>query len=123
MWMVPIKVIRDWQEFFSSSVGIADSIMAEALAIHRACDLISSRMRLSNRNITIMSDSKLVVSWINGEVFGKLSLVNTIYDIRQFIMSTDSVSIKYTPRSANSLADNLAKAGSGIQEDRLERGL
>ena len=108
---------------FSSCVGIADSIMAEILAIHRACDLISSRMRLSNRNITILSDSKSVVSWINGEGFGKLSLVNLIYDIRQFLLSTDLVSIKFTPRSANSLADNLAKAGSVIQEDRLEWGL
>ncbi|KAK1558570.1 hypothetical protein Q3G72_003986 [Acer saccharum] len=99
--------------------------MAQILAIHRACALISSSMLLLNRNITIMSDSKSVVSWINGEGFGHLSFVNLVYDIRQFLIliSMNLVSIKFTPRSSNSLADSLAKAGSRLQEERLEWGL
>ncbi|KAK3212682.1 hypothetical protein Dsin_017388 [Dipteronia sinensis] len=108
---------------FSSSIGIADSCMSELLAIHKACALIASRMLLSNRNITIRSDSKSVVSWINGEGVGNLRFVSLVYAIRQFLKSMNSVSVEYTPRSSNSLADSLAKAGSGFQVERLEWGL
>ena len=50
--------------------------LAELLAIHRACVLIPCRMHLLDRNITILSDSKLAVSWINGEGFGNLNFFN-----------------------------------------------
>ncbi|KAK2641058.1 hypothetical protein Ddye_022821 [Dipteronia dyeriana] len=107
---------------FSAGVGRGDSILAELLAIHRACALISSHMFLLDRNITILSDSKMVVSWIEGEGFGNLNLVNWVYDIKQFLASLNSVSIKYTSRSCNSLADSLAKSGSSIQAERLVWG-
>lgn len=95
---------------FSSSVGTADSITTEVLAIHKACSLISSSRLLDDRMITIWSNSSLAVSWINGDGFGKLSLIHLIYDIRQFILSRTLISIKFMPRGCNSLADCLAKA-------------
>ena len=39
-----------------------DSIVAEVMAIHKACVLISSCQSLDDRNITIMSDSNTAVS-------------------------------------------------------------
>ncbi|KAK2647643.1 hypothetical protein Ddye_015132 [Dipteronia dyeriana] len=108
---------------FSICVGMGDSIMVEVLAIHRASALISYDMFFLERNITILSYSKSAVSWINGKGFGHLRLVNWVYDIRQFMLSMNKVSIKYTARNCNSLADSLAKAGSGLQAERLEWGL
>lgn len=94
--------------------------MAEILAIHRACALISSCQLLNNRKISIMSDSESVVAWINGDGFGMLSQVNLLYDIRQTLMHRRSLDVKFTPRSSNSLADCLAKASSSMQGERLE---
>ncbi|KAK2635508.1 hypothetical protein Ddye_030300 [Dipteronia dyeriana] len=108
--------------FLHLPVEFVDSLMAEILAIHRACALISSGMFLLNRNIFIMSDSKSIVSWIIGDGFGHLRLVNFMYDIRQFLLFMNSVSIIFTPSISNSLADNLAKAGTVLMEERLEWG-
>ena len=63
-----------------------------------------------------------VVSWINGEGFGSLSYVKLINDIRQNIMHKKSMSIKFTPRGSNALADSLAKEGDGLAGERLEWG-
>ncbi|KAK3172175.1 hypothetical protein Dsin_033156 [Dipteronia sinensis] len=106
-----------------SPVGLADSILAEVLAIHRACTLIYSSMFFKDRNITILSDSRSVVSWINGEGFGNIRIVKWLYDIRQFLLVSNLVVIKFTARSYNSLADSLAKNGSILHEERLEWGL
>ncbi|KAK3190292.1 hypothetical protein Dsin_029853 [Dipteronia sinensis] len=108
---------------FSSPVGLADSILAEVLAIHRACTVIYSSMFFKDRNITILSDSRSVVSWINGEGFGNIRIVKWLYDIRQFLLVSNLVVIKFTARSYNSLADGLAKNGSILHEERLEWGL
>jgi ribonuclease HI len=105
---------------FSASIGAANSILAKVLAIHRACELVSTCQFSDDKNITIMSDCKAAVSWINGEGFGNLSLVRLVYDIRQLIMSRNNISIVFTPRSSNSLSDILAKARSHSNEDRLE---
>ena len=105
---------------FSSSVGNVDSITAEILAIHKACLLISSLRVLDDRMITIWSDSSSAILWINGEGFGSLSLIQLIYDIRQFVSSRPLISVKFLPRGRNSLADCLAKAGVDLLVERLE---
>ncbi|KAK2648420.1 hypothetical protein Ddye_015909 [Dipteronia dyeriana] len=63
------------------------------------------------------------VSWINREGFGNLSHVNLVYDIRQILLWRNFISIKFTPSRFNSLADSLAKDGSGSNGDRLEWGV
>ncbi|KAK2654891.1 hypothetical protein Ddye_014747 [Dipteronia dyeriana] len=105
---------------FSSSVGLVDSNLAEVLAIHRACELISYNMYFIERNITILNDSKSAVSCINGDDFGHLNFVSVLYEIKQFLFSKSTVLIEFTNRSSNSLAYVLAKAGSGLQQERLE---
>ena len=47
---------------FSTFVGCMDSNSAEIYTIHRACLLLASATHLSNRNVTIISDSKSAVS-------------------------------------------------------------
>ncbi|KAK1587159.1 hypothetical protein Q3G72_010236 [Acer saccharum] len=101
---------------------MCDSNKAEILAVHRACKLISSKQCLMNRYIIIISDSKNAVSWINGDGFGLLDMVNFIFDIRQLLSSMGSLSIKFMPRGSNYLADSLAKVGSSSREECLEWG-
>jgi hypothetical protein len=105
---------------FSLYVGVVDSNSAEVLAIHRACQLISSNVRLASRNIALISDSKTAVSWIKSKDFGNFKLVNLIYDIRSFLHNSIGKSIFFKPRGSNSFADSLAKGGSSRSGDRLE---
>ncbi|KAK3205558.1 hypothetical protein Dsin_019604 [Dipteronia sinensis] len=107
---------------FSFYVGVLDAFSVEVMAIHRACQLISGKSSVAWRAITIFSDSKSAVDCILGSDFGNLQLVNFVYDIRQFLNSSDGFDIKFMSRSANSSADCLAKAGSLGRRDRLEWG-
>ena len=107
---------------FSFYMGVSDATSAEIFTIHRACQLVVYNQIFGNRNITIFSDSKSVVSWCNGEDFGNLSLVNLLYNIRQILHSLDCLTIKFMPRGSNSFADCLAKNGSSCSGDRLEWG-
>ena len=68
----------------------------------------------------IISDSKLVVSWVNGEGFGNFNLVHLIYDILAFLRKFPGNNVVFKSRSSNSFADNLAKMGSRRVSDRLE---
>ncbi|KAK2654791.1 hypothetical protein Ddye_014647 [Dipteronia dyeriana] len=105
---------------FSYYLGIKDSRTAEIHAILRACQLISSNQFLINRNITIISDSLSLVSWIKGKDFGNFELVRIMYDIRHFLQDRRGLDIEFKQRSSNSLADSLAKAGSSRCGDKLE---
>ncbi|KAI9181307.1 hypothetical protein LWI28_013636 [Acer negundo] len=95
---------------FPLHVEVVNLITTEVLAIHIACSLISSLRQFDGRFLTILSDSSLAVSWINGDGFGRLGLVHLVYNIKQFFSSRIIASIKYMPRGFNSLADSLAKA-------------
>ena len=103
-------------------MGVFDAISAEVMAIHRACQLISDKASLVRWCITIFSNSKSTVAWIKGSDFGNLQLVNLVYDIRQFLKSSNNFDIKFMPRDSNAFADSLAKAGSSGGVERLEWG-
>ncbi|KAK2655027.1 hypothetical protein Ddye_008079 [Dipteronia dyeriana] len=51
-------------------------------AIHKAVELCCSAQLCCGQEIVFESDSKVVVSWINGNGIGNFSLVHFIYDIR-----------------------------------------
>ncbi|KAK3231497.1 hypothetical protein Dsin_003378 [Dipteronia sinensis] len=89
-------------------------------AIQRACNLLVSKTQLTTRSVEVVSDSKTAVSWVNGEDFGNVKLVQQVYDIREFLRTYRGVLVVYKPRGFNSLADSLAKAGSNRSGDRLE---
>ena len=104
---------------FSSFLGIFDANSAKVYSIHRACQLIASNPQLCNRNVSIVSDSRSEIAWANGDGFGNLILVQLVYDIRDFLLKFNAVSIVFRPRGANSAADCLAKMGSSRSGDRL----
>ena len=78
-----------------------DSNSAKVNAILRAYQLIVSKPSLASRNVVIISDSKAAVSWVNGEGFGNLKLVNLVYDIRIFILNFKGVLVLFKPRGSS----------------------
>ncbi|KAK0598706.1 hypothetical protein LWI29_037228 [Acer saccharum] len=66
---------------FSAHIGVQDSNAAEITAIHKACSLCVSNAALLGKDIVIVSDSKVAVSWVNNVSFGNLSLLR-LRDLR-----------------------------------------
>ncbi|KAK0599287.1 hypothetical protein LWI29_003985 [Acer saccharum] len=104
---------------FSRNIGIVDAITAELSAIHQACVLCANSLGLIGKRITILSDSKVAVLWVNSASFGSLKFVNLIYDIRSLLSLLDGTEIIFNPRNSNSLVDSLAKKGSNEDGDLL----
>ncbi|KAK3206725.1 hypothetical protein Dsin_020771 [Dipteronia sinensis] len=98
--------------FRKTYIGFHDSILAEILAIARACELCVSRLELTGKTMVIVSDSQVAVSWINNDGFGSIVHAQTIYSIHSVLDNGGLVSIVYGSRHSNSLADQLGKKGS-----------
>ncbi|KAK0584376.1 hypothetical protein LWI29_012172 [Acer saccharum] len=97
--------------------------MAEILAIKKACELCASNHQLAKRNIQIVSDYTVAVSWANSvENFGSYRHINIIYDIRGYLQQMKNVSVIFSSRSSNSMADSIAKLSSSGAADRVEWG-
>ena len=100
--------------YFSKYVGIVDANTAEIMAIHQACFLCANSPVLIGKKVTIISDSKVAVSWVRGSDFGSLNHINFIYDIRNFLSYLGRKAVIFNPRSSNCFADSLAKKGSNM---------
>ncbi|KAK2656843.1 hypothetical protein Ddye_009895 [Dipteronia dyeriana] len=68
---------------------------------------------LWDKEIVIISDSKVAVSWVKNEGLRCIKLVSVIYDICSMLNSWDNISIAFHLRASNSFIDMLAKNGSG----------
>ncbi|KAK1571626.1 hypothetical protein Q3G72_020344 [Acer saccharum] len=99
-----------WFKFF----GVRDSNDAKLMAIEKAITLCTSNLILHSREIVIVNDSKVVVSWINDDGFGNLNYIDTVYDICSNLEFLGGTVVSFSPRSMNSYADNLAKLGSSL---------
>ncbi|KAK2639941.1 hypothetical protein Ddye_027736 [Dipteronia dyeriana] len=53
-------------------IGSMDSNVVEVMAIHKAIEICSSSSFLTGQMVSIVSDSKVAVSWIHNEDFGSL---------------------------------------------------
>ncbi|KAK3231552.1 hypothetical protein Dsin_003433 [Dipteronia sinensis] len=95
-------VMRDSNEkvlcLFSFYVGIFDSNVAEIWAIKKAVDLYLSNPNLHSRDITVVSDSKVAVSWVHQSDFGNIQHVSTIYDTRNSMKSFGSLKVVFDSR-------------------------
>ncbi|KAK2641042.1 hypothetical protein Ddye_022805 [Dipteronia dyeriana] len=108
---------RVWQGMFSLYVGSGDSRMAEVLAIHKAISICAHSVALIGKEIDIVSDSTEAVSWVNAAGIGNLAFMNIIQEIQQCLSILGNTLIIFNFRSSNSLADSLAKNGSGKGAD------
>ncbi|KAK3206173.1 hypothetical protein Dsin_020219 [Dipteronia sinensis] len=77
---------------FSIFLGSQDTNAAKIMSIGKACELISMDSNFVGCPIFIISDSKVVVSLVNNEVFGNIKQVNLIYDIRIKLKSLGNMS-------------------------------
>ena len=92
------------------------------MAIHKAVSLCLSRPAIYTKDIVIVSDSKIAVSWVNNNGFGSLNHVGTVNDIRAMLTHFGRTSVIYSLRASNSFADSLAKKASNMEEDILNWG-
>ena len=103
-------------------MGILDSNTTELLAIKRAAELITENPILKGRDIAIVSDSKVAVSWVNQGDFGNVAQVKEIYDIREMLKDLILVKVVFDSRIFNSFTDSLAKMGAKAVGDFVEWG-
>ena len=94
---------------FSSFVGNQLPVTAEVMVVLRACQFCALLTAISPKNIFIISDSKVVVSWVNDVGIGNLAHLNYIMEIREWLNSIGNVSVIFNLRASNSFADCLAK--------------
>ncbi|KAK3227606.1 hypothetical protein Dsin_007468 [Dipteronia sinensis] len=94
-----------------------DSNTAELWAIKKAVQLCSDNPELRGREVKVVSDSKVAVSWVNDKDFGSLAHVNAIYNIRCCCSSFGNLEVTYDSRAFNSFVDSLAKMGSSMVGD------
>ncbi|KAK2660330.1 hypothetical protein Ddye_006863 [Dipteronia dyeriana] len=72
---------------FASFVGIQETNYAELMAIQKDVNIVVSNPSLKDRQVVVVSDSKMVVSWINNDGFRNVNLVNSIYDFVTMLTS------------------------------------
>ncbi|KAK1566962.1 hypothetical protein Q3G72_006656 [Acer saccharum] len=105
---------------FSTPVEVLEVSTVELLAIHKACALCASRSDFIGENISIRSDSRSAVSWVNDKDFGNLRSWELIVDIRSLLLSLGNTVVVFCPRESNEAADSLAKLGSDLDEEVIE---
>ena len=105
---------------FSCQVGVQRANTAEILAILKACRICLSRSDLIDKEIMLVSDSKVAVSWVLGEGIGNIDNWESIYDIKECLKVLPRLSVVFSSRASNSFTDNLAKRGSMAVEDLME---
>ncbi|KAK2651993.1 hypothetical protein Ddye_011849 [Dipteronia dyeriana] len=107
---------------FSLYVGIMDSNAVDIWAIGKVVELCQSKPDICGRNMVVVSDSKIVVSWVNKGEFRNLNRADIISNIRDFIGSTGTIEVIFESRSFNSFADSPTKMGSSLSGDFVEWG-
>ena len=95
---------------------------AELWAIKIATELICGNPSLKGRDILVVSNSKVAVSWVNQGDFGNVAQVKTIYQIRESLKSAGCIKVVFDSRIFNSSADSLAKMGANRTGDFVEWG-
>ncbi|KAK3193141.1 hypothetical protein Dsin_024451 [Dipteronia sinensis] len=94
---------------FKANVGIQDAIIAEFLAIAKACALCAPNSTLDGNIICFVTDSKVAISWINYGGIGSVKHILIIYDIPGYLNSLTQAQVAFGPRAFNFLADSLEK--------------
>nr|CCA66178.1 hypothetical protein [Beta vulgaris subsp. vulgaris] len=96
---------------FSSPIPFMEINCAEILAIHRAVKISSAKEELKGAKIILESDSKNAVLWCNSDSGGPWNLNFQLNFIRNTRKGGLDISIVHRSRSANVVADSMAKQG------------
>ena len=103
-------IIRDEQgkviATISQSIGRATSNQAEYRAVITA---LETAIRLGAKQVTLRSDSELVVRQLNRQYRVKAAALKPLYQqVKQLLGQLRGFTITHIPRQQNSEADNLA---------------
>ncbi|KAK2651970.1 hypothetical protein Ddye_011826 [Dipteronia dyeriana] len=99
---------------------ILDSNTMEVWAVKKVADLCLSNENFRGRFISIVSDSKVVVSWVNNGEFRNIGFVNEILDIRNTMKTLGGVEVVHDLRVFNFFTDSSVKMGSSESGDFVE---
>ena len=102
---------------FSKAIGVADSNMAELLAVWEALRLFATSRWAPSHKLIIESDSSNVVKWMTNPSEASWRMkrhMGHIVTLKQELLCCEFV---YIPREANEMADVLAKSGVTRQHD------
>ncbi|KAK2634506.1 hypothetical protein Ddye_029298 [Dipteronia dyeriana] len=88
---------------------IKDAIIAERLAIAKACELCVLRIEMRGKMVVINSDSKNTVSWINIPGLENINFMHLIYDILNSLFKFNQLWVEFNPRDSKLMEDYLAK--------------
>ncbi len=96
----------------SRSIGKSTNNEAEYQALLEG---VSLALKHHFKTISVYSDSELLVKQINGQYKVKAQNLKSLHDQAQLSLSKfDDYSVTWVPREKNSIADGLAKTGSGL---------
>ncbi|GMI68664.1 hypothetical protein HRI_000535700 [Hibiscus trionum] len=97
-------------------VGVSDVMTAELFAIHEALKLFVASKWSQDFEVTIESDNKSAVEWLQDPVLAHSHFRNLVH---QSLALSSRVRCRFihVPRECNSLADNLAKKGVGRDKE------
>lgn len=96
---------------FSSPIPPIEINSAEVLAIYRALQITASNATIKSQPILVESDSVNAVKWCNDDTGGPWNLNFQLNYIRNARKEWLNLSITHRGRSANMVADSLAKQG------------
>ncbi len=95
----------------SEYIGVATNNEAEYKAVIMALKYVKEKF--VTKEISIFSDSQLVVKQLNGEYKVKAAGIIPLWSRAKELMSEINVSINWVPRAENKLADSLVEMVRG----------
>ncbi|OMP03730.1 hypothetical protein CCACVL1_02287 [Corchorus capsularis] len=105
---------------FSKNIGLAGAAKAEVLAIREALLISCASDWKHTHSLVIESDCYNAVKWVNATISCHWELRMFISQIGAITRGVTNWKVHHIFREANSIADELAKAGINRQNDLLE---
>ncbi|EOY04598.1 Uncharacterized protein TCM_019820 [Theobroma cacao] len=96
---------------FSKDIGVSDSTTAELLAVREAATIYAASKWCSSSVLVLKCDNRNVVKWLTDPSDVPWRLRAMVIQIWSLLAKVDKWSITHIPRSANDMADTLAKKG------------
>ncbi|XP_017974604.1 PREDICTED: 14.7 kDa ribonuclease H-like protein [Theobroma cacao] len=109
----------DVRVIFSKSIGVADSNLAELLAIKEAFIIFTSSRWRNDQKLVIECDSSNAVKWINQSHTAPWRMRKWLIQIERMKEKLMGWDVKHVRREANQRADSLANEGVQLQNDIL----
>ncbi|KAK4859045.1 hypothetical protein QYF36_025909 [Acer negundo] len=109
-------VLRDHDSrilcLFSNNVGARDVVTAKVITTTKAIDHCVSNPGVADKDITFITDSKEVASWINRDGFDSSNHVQRVFDIRHNLCLLDQARVIFNSSASTTVTNSLAKFGS-----------